>query len=172
MSFTYPRFAVTCDATVFSVREGRLTVLLIRRGKPPFEGDWAFPGGFVEIDEDLPDAAARELAEETGLEGLTLEQFHTFGRPGRDPRSRTITVAYIGWACEGELRAGDDAADAAWFPAHEPPALAFDHDCILAHALADLRARDRQALRRLLPPDTADHAVDAFLKATKVKGEE
>jgi 8-oxo-dGTP diphosphatase len=167
MTDSYPRFAVTCDAAVFSAREGRLTVLLIRRGKPPFKGDWAFPGGFVEIDEDLPDAAARELAEETGLEGLTLEQFHTFGRPGRDPRSRTVTVAYIGLlpTCERELRASDDAAEAAWFPAHDPPALAFDHNRILARALTDLRARDRQAIRRLLPSDTPDSAVEAIVQA-------
>ena len=114
-------------------------MLLIRRKHPPFEGHWALPGGFVEPDEPLEAAARRELLEEAGVEPRLLEQMHTFGDPGRDPRGWTISVAYLAvLGAEERLalrpRAGDDAADVGWFDLAALPPLAFDHAEILAHA--------------------------------------
>ncbi len=136
-TYPYPRPMVTVDAVVLREMEGRLEVLLIRRGKPPFEGRPALPGGFVEMGEDLPDAAARELAEETGIENIPLEQVGAFGRPDRDPRGRNISVAFAGVVIgTGEKPSGgDDAASAEWVPLEEAGELAFDHGEILAAAL-------------------------------------
>src|SRR5512143_988538 len=92
--YEYPRPMVTVDAAVFVCVKGKAKLLLVQRKQEPYQGSWALPGGFVEIDEDLPQAAARELAEETGLQDVPLEQLRTFGQPGRDPRGRTITVVY------------------------------------------------------------------------------
>jgi len=141
-TYEFPRPMVTVDAIL--VREGGRPgapreVLLVRRGQEPFEGMWAIPGGFVEMDEDLARAARRELMEETGLDVDSLEQFRTFGKPGRDPRGRQITVAYLAIVSR-ELpspRAGDDAAEAGWFGLDALPPLAFDH----AEVLARVRAR-------------------------------
>ena len=131
-TYEYPRPMVTVDAVVFRRRAGVSEVLLIRRGRDPFAGCWALPGGFVEMDETLDTAAARELEEETGLTGIALEQFHAFGDPGRDPRGRSIAVAYWGMAPEdAAVQGGDDAAEAAWFPISALPPLAFDHDGII-----------------------------------------
>lgn len=137
-TYDYPRPMVSVDAVVFRERDGRLEVLLIRRGKPPFEGRHALPGGFVEIDEDLSDAAARELVEETGLDGVELEQLAAFGRPDRDPRGRCISVAFVGTLGRGgdRVSGGDDAAEASWHDTAALPDLAFDHDEIIALALA------------------------------------
>ncbi len=132
---------VTVDGVVFTVRDGTLQVLLIRRGRPPFKGCWALPGGFVRGDETLERAARRELEEETGLRDVWLEQLYTFGDPGRDPRGRTVTVAYTALIRPGPVRAATDAADAAWFPAARPPRLAFDHARILRTGLRRLRAK-------------------------------
>lgn len=149
MSPEYPRPMVTVDVVIFTFRSRELWVLLVRRKHPPFEGMWAIPGGFVEIDEPLESAALRELEEETGVRDVRLEQLHTFGDPGRDPRGRTITVAYLALlpAHRTAVRAGDDAADARWWPLRSLPPLAFDHDRILDCALRKLR-RD---LRCLVP---------------------
>ncbi|HNR31844.1 MAG TPA: NUDIX hydrolase [Candidatus Hydrogenedentes bacterium] len=135
--YPYPRPMVTVDAVVFTVRDGRREVLLIERKHAPFAGSWAFPGGFVEMDETLDAAAARELDEETGLTGIPLRQFHAFGDPGRDPRGRSIAVAYVGEADWRKVspQAADDARAARWFPADAPPPLAFDHARILEYAL-------------------------------------
>jgi len=143
MSHTYdhPRMAVTVDVALFS--DGKAPeALLVRRGKPPFEGRWALPGGFVEIDERLADAAARELAEETGVSGVPLAFFGYFDAIDRDPRGRTLSLAFWGRVDKGEvrLRADDDAADAGWFPINDLPPLAFDHDRIIGEALAAFRA--------------------------------
>ena len=134
--YAYPHPAVTTDIAVFTIRDDALQLLLIRRGNPPFAGAWALPGGFLDIDEDLQACAARELAEETGLRGLYLEQLCTFGAVGRDPRERVISVAYLALAPAGELgvQAGDDAADASWFRLDALPELAFDHADIIATA--------------------------------------
>lgn len=137
----YPRPMVTVDVVIFTLRENDLQVLLIRRRNPPFAGMWAIPGGFVDIDESLETAALRELEEETGVRDVYLEQFHTFGDPGRDPRGRTITVAYLALVRADQIQpwAGDDAAEACWWPMRALPPLAFDHDRILARALEHLR---------------------------------
>lgn len=139
----YPRLMVTVDVVIFTLRENDLQVLLVRRRNPPFAGMWAIPGGFVDIDEPLETAASRELEEETGVQGVYLEQFHTFGDPGRDPRGRIITVAYLALvrADEVQPRAGDDASEARWWSVSALPPLAFDHDRILACALEHLRRK-------------------------------
>lgn len=142
----YPPFAVTVDLVVLTVRSDELNVLLVRRGVPPYEGRWALPGGFVGIDEDLPDAAARELTEETGLPEPAghLEQLGTYGRPDRDPRGRVVTVAWLALLPDLPTPvAGTDAASAAWLPVSRLSAgqLAFDHDRILADGLERARAK-------------------------------
>lgn len=132
---------VTVDVVIFTIRAGALHVLLVRRAAPPFAGRHAIPGGFVHEDESLEAAARRELAEETGVRDVYLEQLYTFGDPDRDPRGRVITVAYFALIASDEvaLRAGTDAAEARWFPVAALPPLAFDHDRILAYAFERLR---------------------------------
>jgi 8-oxo-dGTP diphosphatase len=140
-TYDWPRPMVTADAAVFAFFGGKARLLLIQRQHEPYKDYWALPGGFVEMDEDLPQAAARELAEETGLKHVPLEQPRTFGKPGRDPRGRTITVVYFGIA-EGNLeavRAADDAAQAQWFDIEHLPEMAFDHDQIARCAIERLK---------------------------------
>jgi 8-oxo-dGTP diphosphatase len=137
---------VTVDVVVVAQLEGQLKVLLIKRNKPPFAGLWAIPGGFVEPDEPLRAAAGRELWEETGARPTHLEQLHTFGDPGRDPRGWNISVVYLARLGEDEaqanaLRAGSDAREIGWFSLDGVPPLAFDHADILACALRRLRQR-------------------------------
>ena len=141
-------FAVTVDLVVFTIRDDELCALTIRRGAPPYRGRWALPGGFVLEDEDLMDAARRELAEETGLDDRRehLEQLATYGAPRRDPRKRVVSVAYLALAAElPEPAAGSDAADARWHPVDEllsgSRRLAFDHDEILRDGLERARAK-------------------------------
>ncbi len=141
-TYEYPHPAVTADAVIFTVDQDDVKVLLIKRAHYPDEGKWAIPGGFIDIDEDLEDAARRELEEETGLRDVEfLEQFHTFGKPDRDPRERVITVAYYGVVPpdKTDVRAGDDAASAAWFSIQDLPELAFDHTVVLGMAYERLR---------------------------------
>jgi 8-oxo-dGTP diphosphatase len=142
----YPPFAVTVDLVVLTVREEELQILLVRRGVPPYEGRWALPGGFVQIDEDLPDAAARELREETGIgePAAHLEQLRTYGRPDRDPRQRVVTVAYLALLPNlSAPKAGTDAADAQWRPVTRMAAdrLVFDHDQIVADGVERARSK-------------------------------
>jgi 8-oxo-dGTP diphosphatase len=134
--YEYPHPAVTVDIVVFTVREGRLKVLLVRRGLAPYAGQWALPGGFVQMHEDLDEAARRELAEETGVRDVYLEQLYTFGAPGRDPRERVITVAHYALIASERLRlqADTDAEAVGWFGVDELPPLAFDHADIIALA--------------------------------------
>lgn len=135
--YTHPRPMVTVDAVVFRRTKERLEVLMIERKNNPFAGCLALPGGFVEIDEDLLDAAKRELFEETQLKNVHLTQLCTFGTPGRDPRGRTISVVYVGVvksSCQ-PVKGGDDAARAVWVPARRCGTLAFDHNEILRCAL-------------------------------------
>ncbi len=144
-TYDYPRPMVTVDAVVFTERDGRLEVLLIQRGRDPFAGYWALPGGFVEMDETLEAAARRELEEETGLRGVALEQLRAFGDPGRDPRGRSIAIAFAGeadWRVHAP-RGADDAADARWFPVDALPPLAFDHREIVEYAVGR-RRKDTQ----------------------------
>jgi 8-oxo-dGTP diphosphatase len=134
---------VTVDLVIFALRDGELQVLLVRRGVPPFEGQWALPGGFVQQRESLDVAARRELEEETGVRDVYIEQLYTFGDPGRDPRGRVITVAYYALLTGAQTppAAGSDAAAARWWPVREHPPLAFDHPRILEYALERLRTK-------------------------------
>lgn len=135
-SYKYPRPCVTTDSLIFRRIEGRWHILLIERANEPFKNCWALPGGFVEMDEDLDTCAARELQEETGLNGIALHQFHAFGNPDRDPRQRTITIAFWGIDNSTKIPAGDDdAAQAQWHDIEHLPPLAFDHDEIISLAL-------------------------------------
>lgn len=132
---------VTVDLVIFTIREQQLHVLLIERGVPPFAGRWALPGGFIREGETLERAALRELQEETGVRDVYLEQLFTFGDPGRDPRGRVVTVAYYALiaADKAPLVARTDARAARWWPVAHHPALAFDHERILAYAVERLR---------------------------------
>lgn len=131
---------VTVDIVLFTIRERRLHLLLIRRLAEPFAGSFALPGGFVLDDESVDAAAARELREEAGVAEVYLEQLYTFGEPGRDPRGRVITVAYYAMVPQTQLlQAGTDAADAAWFPVDALPELAFDHRTIVEYAHTRIR---------------------------------
>lgn len=145
--FERPEIAVTVDAVVFTERDSREMVALVERGNDPFRGSWALPGGFVETEEGLADAAARELVEETGLQVPpgALHQLGAYGAPGRDPRMRTVSIVY--WARipdPGEPVGGSDAAASSWVPVdealHDDFSLAFDHRLILTDA--------REAARR------------------------
>ena len=137
--YKYPHPAVTTDCVIFGFDGERLQVLLVERGIEPYKGRWAFPGGFLKMDETAEEGALRELKEETGLEGAYMEQFHTFSAPERDPRERVITIAYYALVKIQEVKGGDDAASARWFPLDEIPSLAFDHDYILRMATQRLR---------------------------------
>ncbi|HZN06277.1 MAG TPA: NUDIX domain-containing protein [Pyrinomonadaceae bacterium] len=131
---------VTVDVVIFTIQDGVLKVLLVKRLVEPFIGQFAIPGGFVHEDEDLEEAALRELKEETGVADVYLEQLYSFGKPDRDPRGRVITVAYFALiSADRTLKAGTDAAEAAWFPMDDLPPLAFDHATILNYALERLR---------------------------------
>ena len=155
MSRTYrhPRPAIAVDIVVLTIRHERLQVLLVERGVEPFQGHFALPGGFVQVEggrsgrgESLDAAARRELREETGLdvEEVWLEQLHAFGAPARDPRGRVVSIAYLAVVSPDQffrVQAATDAAATQWAPASEPPKLAFDHTEILAFALEHLRGR-------------------------------
>lgn len=147
MSFTYehPRAALTVDCALFGLKEQQLQILLIRRKLDPFAGRWALPGGFVNVDETLEEAALRELHEETGVTKVFLEQLYTFGSVGRDPRERVVSVAYYALVKSSDHRpvADSDAEDVAWFAVDRLPRLAFDHAKILAMAKERLRAKVR-----------------------------
>lgn len=147
VSFTYqyPHPAVTVDCAVFGFDGDVLKLLLIQRRIEPYQGKWALPGGFVGIDESVDAAAKRELREETGIAEAYLEQLYTFGAPNRDPRERVISVAHYALVRSSAfvLQADTDAAQAAWFPIADLPALAFDHEQIVAAALQRLKAKVR-----------------------------
>jgi 8-oxo-dGTP diphosphatase len=155
-TYTHPRPALTVDCVVFGLDDGDLKVLLIERAFPPFEGRWALPGGFVNVDEDLEMAARRELEEETGVARVFLEQLYTFGGVDRDPRERVVRVAYYALVklSDHRIKAATDARSAAWFAAADLPTLAFDHDQIVATALQRLKGKVRyQPIGfELLPP--------------------
>lgn len=140
-TYKYPHPAVTTDCVVFGFDGNELKVLLIERGGEPHKGSWAFPGGFLETDETAEEGAQRELQEETGLTLGYMEQFYTFSEPRRDPRERVITIAFYALTQICKAKAGDDAAQALWFPINNVPKLAFDHDIMLQKALARLRER-------------------------------
>ena len=138
-TYKYPRPAVTADCVVMT-DEPLPKVLLIKRGDEPFKGAWAFPGGFMNMDETTEECAIRELEEETGLKVATVHQIGTYSKVDRDPRGRTITVAYLSIIdTPVDVKGQDDAANAKWFPITELPRLAFDHydivqDAVIAYA--------------------------------------
>ena len=141
-TYKYPRPSVTTDCVIFGydTKEG-LSVLLIKRGIEPFKDHWAFPGGFIKMDEDAETGARRELREETSLEATHIEQFGCFSEVNRDPRERVITIAYYALVKKSEVVGGDDASEAHWFPIDNVPPLAFDHDRILRVALKTLKEK-------------------------------
>ncbi len=156
-TYTYARAALTVDCVVFGYDTEDLKVLLIQRDSAPFEGRWALPGGFVDVDEPLAGAARRELREETGVERVYLEQLYTFGDDvHRDPRERVVSVAYYALVklSDHRVQAATDARSAAWFPVSDTPSLAFDHDAVLETALRRLKAKVRYEPIgfELLPP--------------------
>jgi 8-oxo-dGTP diphosphatase len=127
-TYDYPRASLTVDAVVFRRKMEDCEVLLIRRGREPFKGQWALPGGFIEMDETLEQSVVRELEEETGLRLSGLQQLHAFSALDRDPRGRTISVVFWGFLeDERPVSAGDDASEAAWFSLKSLPELGFDH---------------------------------------------
>jgi 8-oxo-dGTP diphosphatase len=131
---------VTVDIVIFTIQSGALRVLLVKRAAAPFQGQFAIPGGFVHEDEDLDQAALRELREETGVADVYLEQLYSFGDVGRDPRGRVITAAYFALiSADRPLKAGTDAAEAEWWAMDQLPTLGFDHGRILNYALERLR---------------------------------
>ncbi|MEE4178100.1 MAG: NUDIX hydrolase [Bacteroides sp.] len=134
-TYAYPRAAITADAVILKEIEEQTMVLLIQRASPPFQGMWALPGGFMDMDETLEECAARETEEETGLKGLDFIQIGAFSAIDRDPRHRTITVAFLARANESHHpKAGSDASNTRWFPLNDLPPLAFDHGKIIAAA--------------------------------------
>lgn len=148
MPYTYefPRPALTVDCVIFGLDESnKLKVLLIQRGHEPFKGCWALPGGFVDMSENLERSALRELEEETGVTNVFIEQLYTFGEPDRDPRGRTVSVAYYALVnlAEHPVKASSDAQQAKWFEIDNLPSLAFDHEQILQIAINRLRAKVR-----------------------------
>lgn len=140
-TYKYPHPAVTADAVVFGFDGKSLNLLLINRGIEPYKGSWALPGGFININETAEDGALRELKEETGVDDIYLEQFHTFTAVDRDPRERVMTIAFLAFIRQNDYSvvAGDDAAKAQWFPVEKLPELAFDHKEIIKMALDKLR---------------------------------
>lgn len=143
MAYEPPRIAVTTDIVLFTIREGVLQVLLLRRAIPPFINVWALPGGFVELHEALEDNARRKLHEETGLDNIYLEQLYTFGALGRDPRERVVSVAYVALTPADDLHpaSATRAGTVAWHRAGSLPTLAFDHAEIIATARQRLVAK-------------------------------
>lgn len=152
-TYPYPRPQVTADIAVFTLHGDTLELLVVRRKHDPFAGSWALPGGFVDEDESLEHAAARELQEETGLDDVPMEQLGAFGDPGRDPRGHTVTAVYLAVVSRetSRVRAGDDAAEAEWVavdalhldeqgaPAPGKTSLAFDHARVVRLSIARLR---------------------------------
>ncbi|MBR5897841.1 MAG: NUDIX hydrolase [Muribaculaceae bacterium] len=139
--YKYPHPSVATDCVIFGFDGNDINVLLIERGIEPFKGLWAFPGGFMRIDESAEQCAARELAEETSLEVKYMEQLKAFSAVGRDPRERVVSIAFYALVRLKDVQGGDDAARAQWFPIHSVPGLAFDHDRILREATSRLREK-------------------------------
>ena len=133
-AYEYPRASVTADAVLFAEKDGQMYVLLIQRGNEPYKGYWAFPGGFLNMDETVAHCAERELEEETGIVLTEMQLVGIYSDVERDPRGRVVTAAYAAMTTMPEANAGDDAAAARWWPLNALPELAFDHDTILEDA--------------------------------------
>ena len=137
--YKYEHMAVTTDCVIFTYEDWKLKVLLVRRGGEPYKGRWAFPGGFLKMDETAEQGALRELREETALEPSAIGQLGVFSDVHRDPRERVITIAWYALVKPSEVVGGDDADEAAWFPVDDLPPLAFDHQKIFETAMEQLR---------------------------------
>ena len=138
-AYRWPRASVTADAVLFAERDGQIYVLLIQRGNDPYKGYWAFPGGFLNMDETVARCAERELEEETGIVLTGMQLVGIYSDVERDPRGRVITAAYAAMTTMPEAVDSDDAAAAQWWPLNALPKLAFDHDKILADAIRVLK---------------------------------
>ncbi len=147
-TYKYPHPAVTTDCVVFGVARRKLEILLVERGNEPYKGCWAFPGGFLNMDENAKQGALRELKEETGLELQNIKEFGTFTDVDRDPRERVISIAFYALTKKSEVKGGDDAAKAQWFALDEVPPLAFDHDLMLNNAIQTLK---EDLMKRITP---------------------
>ena len=147
-TYKYPRPAVTTDCVVFSVDDHKLKILLIERGHEPYKGFWAFPGGFLNMDENAEQGAFRELREETGLKLQHIKELGSFSEVNRDPRGRVISIAFYALDRKSEVKGDDDAAQAQWFALDEVPRLAFDHDLMLKKALQKLK---EDLMKRITP---------------------
>lgn len=141
MSDTSPSAAVSTDVVIFTIRDARLAVLLIRRSREPYASSWALPGGWVAPRETLDDCASRMLAEKTGIDDVYLEQLFTFGGPERDPRGRVVSVAYYALVPYDRLRRAERAGQVAWHEVDALPELAFDHREMVAMAQRRLSAK-------------------------------
>ncbi|HAC41546.1 MAG TPA: hypothetical protein DCF48_08305, partial [Rikenellaceae bacterium] len=137
--YKYEHPAVTTDCVIFTYEDWKLKVLLVKRGGEPYKGEWALPGGFLRGDETAREGALRELREETALEASAIGELGVFSKPDRDPRERVITIAFYALVKPSEVRGGDDADEAAWFPIDDLPQLAFDHADIIHSALERLK---------------------------------
>lgn len=144
--YKYPRPAVTTDCVIFGTEGDVVKVLLVERGSEPYKGRWAFPGGFLNMDETAEEGALRELREETGYAAAHVEQLYTFSGVDRDPRGRTISIAFYAIVPLRSVKGSDDAARARWFSIDEIPPLAFDHDEMLRMALERVRREHLLAL--------------------------
>ncbi len=147
-TYNYPRASVTVDIVILCPHEKQTKLLLIQRGNEPYKNKWAFPGGFIEMDEMLVESAVRELHEETGLQGVKLQQFRAYGDPGRDPRGRTVSVVFYGFTdIKNSIVAGsDDAKNAAWFSLDNIPDMAFDHNLVLDELIGFLKINTEQKI--------------------------
>ncbi len=158
MAEKYKNPALTVDIIIFSIIEKTLKILLIKRKNPPFQDKWAIPGGFADYEEEILTAAKRELEEETGLKNIPLEQVHTFGTPGRDPRGRTVSVVHFGLVDSStglQVKADSDAKDAQWLSVQELPEMAFDHAEIVKFTLNFLRQKlENTAIVKQIMPKT------------------
>ncbi|MBR1928383.1 MAG: NUDIX hydrolase [Paludibacteraceae bacterium] len=134
-AYRYPRASITADSVLFAEQDGQIFVLLIQRGNEPYKGCWAFPGGFLNMDETVARCAERELEEETGIVMSGMQLVGIYSNVERDPRGRVITAAYTAITTMPQATAADDAADAKWWPINDLPHLAFDHETILNDAI-------------------------------------
>ena len=140
--YKYPHPAVTADCVIFGFDgSNKMKVLLIQRGNDPYKGKWAFPGGFMNIDETTEQCARRELEEETGLKDIAVEQFYTFSDVNRDPRERILSVAHYAIIRLSDVKGSDDAAKAQWFSIDEIPSLAFDHEFMFQKAIQIIKEK-------------------------------
>jgi 8-oxo-dGTP diphosphatase len=146
--YEYPRPGLTADIVIYSYFDLKLRILLIQRAINPFKNSWALPGGFVNEDENVYQAACRELNEETGMQISKLQQFYFASNPGRDPRGWTVSSVFIGFTNNSQslAKAGDDAKNLDWFPINELPELAFDHAIIIEKSKDWLRKKNYQSV--------------------------